>query len=121
MSLPHRIAAGAIVLRDGALLLVRYADPSGGSYLVCPGGASREEEGISETVVREVQEETGVTVRPVKPLIIEDLLGYEFKMCKIWLLCERVSGEVERAEGARKTRQQTPSGFRLPSQRRSRR
>jgi len=101
MSLPHRIAAGGITFREGAVLLVRYKDPTGGSYLVAPGGASLETEGVCETVVREALEETGVTVSPVKPLCIEDLIGYEFKMCKIWLLCEYASGEVTRTEDAR--------------------
>jgi len=98
---PHRITAGGITFREGAVLLVRYQSPTGGSYLVAPGGASLDDEGLCETVVREVLEETGVTVRPVKPLWIEDLVGFEFKMCKIWFLCEYVSGEVARTEGAR--------------------
>jgi 8-oxo-dGTP diphosphatase len=101
MPLPHRISAGGIVLRDDAVLLVRYNDPSGVSYLVAPGGASLEREGFSETVIREILEETGVTVRPGKPLLIESLMGFEFKMCKVWLLCEYVSGEVLKTEAAR--------------------
>ena len=101
MSLPHRITAGGIIIREGTILLVRYQSPTGGSYLVAPGGASLDTEGICETAVREVLEETGVHVRPVKPLCIEDLTCREFKMCKIWLLCDYVSGEVARTEGAR--------------------
>jgi hypothetical protein len=30
MELPHRIAAGAIVVRSNQILLVRYRDPGGG-------------------------------------------------------------------------------------------
>ena len=111
MSLPHRTAAGGIILRDQAILLVRYRDPGGDSYLVCPGGASLDDEGICEAVVRETREETGVIVRPVKPLIIEDLTCREFKMCKIWLLCEHVSGEVARTEAHGPRASWKPGGF----------
>ena len=44
MSKPHRIAAGGLIFRDDAILLVRYPDGHGGTYLVGPGGALQEHE-----------------------------------------------------------------------------
>ena len=101
MSLPHRIAAGAIVVRRDAILLVRYRDPAGGTYLVGPGGGVLEHESVADAAVRETFEETGVRVAPGPVLLIEDILATHFKMCKIWLACDVVEGEVSVTEGAR--------------------
>jgi 8-oxo-dGTP diphosphatase len=100
MSKAHRIAAGGIVLREGALLLVRYRRSDGGTYLVGTGGAVEENENVMDAIVREAREETGVTVRPHKVIAIEDLEFTQFKMCKVWMLCQYVSGDVQRTEGA---------------------
>jgi 8-oxo-dGTP pyrophosphatase MutT (NUDIX family) len=100
MDVPHRIAAGAIVFRGGAVLLVRYREADGSSYLVGPGGALEGEENAFQAVVREVREETGLPVLPRKILFVEDLLCRRFKMCKIWILAEALAGEIQATEGA---------------------
>jgi 8-oxo-dGTP diphosphatase len=101
MPLAHRIAAGAIVLHQGKILLVRYMEADGGSYLVAPGGAVEEAESLSDAAVRETQEETGLTVAARKPLAVEDLLCNRFRMCKTWFLCDVVAGQVHDTDGAR--------------------
>ena len=101
MSLPHRIAAGAIVVRDDRILLVRYGDPEGGTYLVAPGGGVLEHESVADAAVRETLEETGVRVAPGPVLLIEDILATHFKMCKVWIGCDVVEGDVSATEGAR--------------------
>ena len=88
------------MLREGALLLVRYRDSGGSTYLVGPGGALEEGENAVDAVVREVREETGVTVRPRKVVAVEDLESARRKMCKMWMLCEFISGDVQRTAGA---------------------
>lgn len=98
---PHRIAAGGIILKGDSVLLVRYEDKSRGSYLVGPGGALLFNENAAQAVVRETLEETGVNVWPEKLLFIEDLQCNRYKMCKIWMLCEVVGGELKSTEGAR--------------------
>jgi 8-oxo-dGTP diphosphatase len=87
-------------MRGDSILLVRYFDNAGWSYLVGPGGALKESENAVDAIIRETIEETGVTVRPVKLLWIEDLQCKRFKMSKTWMLCEVVSGEVTRTLGA---------------------
>jgi ADP-ribose pyrophosphatase YjhB (NUDIX family) len=48
----HRICAGAIVIQEDQILLVRYNNTDGKSYLVGPGGAVLSNEGIYQAVVR---------------------------------------------------------------------
>ena len=98
---PYRIAAGGIILRDDAILLVRYGATGGGSYLVAPGGALDWGENAVQAIIRETMEETGVMVRPRRVLWIEDLRCSRFKMCKTWMLCDIVSGDVLPTDGAR--------------------
>jgi 8-oxo-dGTP diphosphatase len=101
MSRPHRIAAGAIVVRDDWILLVRYGDPEGGTYLVGPGGGVLEHESVADAAVRETLEETGVRVAPGPVLLIEDILATHVKMCKVWIGCDVVAEDVSATEGAR--------------------
>ena len=101
MSIPHRIAAGGIIIRNNRVLLVRYRNADGGTYLVGPGGALEDHENAFQAVARETREETGLTVYPRKVLFIEDLLCQHFKMCKIWILCDPSNEEIQQTEGAR--------------------
>jgi 8-oxo-dGTP diphosphatase len=61
-----RTSARALVLRDGALLVVRYRDARG-EWFTVPGGGQRHRESLEEAVAREFAEETGARVR-VGPL-----------------------------------------------------
>ena len=99
--LPHRIAAGAIVIQHGKILLVRYPESNGRSFLVAPGGAAEQNESVTDTAVRETLEETGLIVAAQKVLCIEDLLCDRFRMCKIWMLCGVIGGQLKKTQGAR--------------------
>jgi 8-oxo-dGTP diphosphatase len=100
-NLPHRIAAGAIVIHEGKVLLVRYLTTTGSSYLAAPGGRLEQNEAVSDAAVRETLEETGLRVAARKVLCIEDLLCHHYKMCKVWILCELIGGELKKTEEAR--------------------
>jgi 8-oxo-dGTP diphosphatase len=96
----HRISAGAIIVQDSRILLVRYRDNSGNSYLVGPGGGVLSNESIVQAVIREVREETGLEARPYKILFVEDLFSRRYRMIKIWLLCKIIGGQLENTQGA---------------------
>ena len=96
----HRISAGAIVMQDNHVLLVRYDGLGGRSYLVGPGGGVIGNESIQQTVVREVREETGLEVSPQKVLFVEDLLSRRHRILKIWFLCNLVGGQLIDTLGA---------------------
>ena len=100
MKKPHRIAAGGIILKEDTILLVRYGTGAD-SYLVGPGGGLENKENVEQAIVRETMEETGITVRPLKVLWIEDLDCSRYKMRKTWMLCEVINGEPRRTAGAK--------------------
>lgn len=95
----HRISAGAIVVLEDQVLLVRYTLP-GRSYLVGPGGGVLGNESLHQTVVREVREETGFEVSPQKVLFVEDLLSRRHRIVKTWFLCDLIGGQLANTQGA---------------------
>lgn len=67
--MPEIAAVGAIAVRDGALLLIRRGHaPSRGRWSL-PGGRVEPGETAHEAVIREMAEETGLTVE------VGDLVG----------------------------------------------
>ncbi|OXM16985.1 NUDIX hydrolase [Paenibacillus herberti] len=56
----YSIGVGALVEREGKLLLVRRAQEPGRGYWTNPGGYAEQLEQLHETVRREVIEETGI-------------------------------------------------------------
>ncbi|USQ88354.1 NUDIX hydrolase [Streptomyces phaeoluteigriseus] len=57
-----RVAAYAVCVRDGQLLLARSPAPDGTPEWVLPGGGMEHGEDPHDTVVRELEEETGYLV-----------------------------------------------------------
>lgn len=64
-----RERSGAVIVRNGFLLVVKRSR-SHKRFFVLPGGGVEEGETIEEACLREVLEETGLTVRIDKKLII---------------------------------------------------
>lgn len=104
MNLPRRISAGGFIFKDNAVLLVRYRDPNShtATYLVAPGGGLEDDENVVQAIIRETKEETGITVRPIRVIAIEDLVDTSVKMIKVWMVCDIVEGEVSQTDEAAK-------------------
>jgi ADP-ribose pyrophosphatase len=68
------VGAGALILRDGKLLLVkRGAQPGFGKWSV-PGGLVELGENVQDAMVREVKEEVGLDVEVVKLTDVADTI-----------------------------------------------
>lgn len=63
--MPVRNSAKAIVLHDGKILVNRCVSRFG-EYYALPGGGQRTGEMLTETVRRELLEETGYSVTPIR-------------------------------------------------------
>ena len=90
----YNIGVGGAVVRRGELLLVRRASTHGRGNWQLPGGFIEPDETIEEAVVREVQEETGVSAE------VEAVLGLRSRYdpqsgngIYVILLLKPVSGE----------------------------
>jgi 8-oxo-dGTP pyrophosphatase MutT (NUDIX family) len=66
---PGRRGAVAVVSRDGRLLVIRRSRSVVAPLVYCfPGGGIEGNESEEEALVRELREELGITVRPVRRL-----------------------------------------------------
>ena len=69
-----RLAAYAVCVEDGRVLLVRYVPPEGESSWTLPGGRVEHAEDPFDAVIREVAEETGCDA------VVERLLGVDSRV-----------------------------------------
>lgn len=71
----HKVAAAAVVERDGQVLLVRRTMTPGQGKWTIPGGFVEFDEDPAEAVVREVWEETGYKIEVVR--LLDVIFGRE--------------------------------------------
>src|SRR5215467_74299 len=66
-SYPSRpyLAVSAAIIRDGRVLIVRRARPPAYGVFTLPGGGVEAGESLREAVIREVMEETALTIEPL--------------------------------------------------------
>lgn len=94
-----RVAVGAVVVRDGRVLLVRRGKAPARGLWAIPGGSVRLGETLQEAAEREIREETGVTVRAGAPVLTFESIRREadgrvrFHYVIVDLAAEWVAGE----------------------------
>lgn len=89
-----RESCRAIIFKDGKMVAM-YREKNDRKYYTFPGGGMDEGETIDECVVREVIEEFGITVKPIR-----EVYTYEdHKTYQHFILCDWVSGELGTGEG----------------------
>jgi 8-oxo-dGTP diphosphatase len=69
-----RLAAYAVCIEEGRVLLARHAPPEGGSNWTLPGGKVEHGEDPFDAVIREVAEETGCDA------VVDRLLGVDSRV-----------------------------------------
>lgn len=93
---PHketRTSCRAIVVKDNKILL-SYESKTG--FYMSPGGSLEGGETFEECVVRELAEETGYNVVPVKAFAVVNEYCYDILYVSRYFICE-IEGECERA------------------------
>ncbi len=74
-----RVAARALIIEEGRLLVMKYRDEKG-TWCVTPGGGIRKSETLGEGLRREVREELGIDVQPDDIVYVRELLGRTAKV-----------------------------------------
>jgi len=91
------LAASGLVVHAGNVLLVRRAYPPYEGKWALPGGAVEFWERLEEAVKREVLEETGVEVKPLKVHGIYEIMveekGRKYHFVVLCFLCDYLRGE----------------------------
>lgn len=92
-----RLAARAVIVEAGRLLVVN-AWPDGKSPLMCaPGGGAEPGQSLPENLAREVHEETGLTIEVGHPCMINEFHDPEsgFHQVEVFFRCLITAGDKE--------------------------
>ena len=99
------VGVGAVLIHEGRVLLIRRGkEPLRGRWVV-PGGTVELGETLEQALVREVEEETGLVVRPravvaVFDRIQRDAEGVAYHYVIVDYLCDYVAGEARAGSDA---------------------
>ena len=88
------VGVGALVFRDGAVLVVERGIPPVGLWTI-PGGWVEQEDHIQAAVEREVKEETNVDVRATGIVFIRNNVGEDLNSLYFVFLCEMLDPAQE--------------------------
>jgi 8-oxo-dGTP diphosphatase len=99
------VGVGGVVLIEGRVVLIRRGkEPLRGRWVI-PGGTVELGETLQEALVREMQEETGILVRPREVVLVFDRIqregsSVEYHYVIIDYACDYVSGELRAGSDA---------------------
>lgn len=113
-----RVAVGAVVFKEDAVLLVQRGQaPAKGSWAI-PGGSVRVGETLQQAAEREILEETGVIIRATEPVYTFDVIERDvegrvrFHYVIVDLAAEHVAGSPRPASDAVDARWVSVAGLR---------
>lgn len=109
-----RVGVGAVVIRDGRVLLVKRGSQPGKGLWAVPGGSVELGETLQAAAEREILEETGLVIRAGEPVFAFDLIEQDaagslrFHYVIVDLKAEYISGEPVAADDAADARWLAP-------------
>ena len=101
-----RVGVGAVVVRDGRVLLVKRGKPPSQGMWAIPGGRVELGETLQQAVEREIREETSITVRAGSPIYTFDVVlrdddgRVRFHYVIVDMPAEYVGGEPQAGDDA---------------------
>ena len=104
------VGVGAVVMKDGKVLLVkRGIDPNKGLWAI-PGGSLKLGETLQQGAEREIMEETGITIKAKDPVYSFDFFERDgdgrlrFHYVIVDMIADYVGGEAQGADDALEAR-----------------
>ena len=88
MEMTKRKRARAIIIKNGKMVSM-YREFDDRNFYVFPGGGMEKNETEEECVIREVYEEFGITIKPIKKLYVYE----NEKSVEYFYLCDWIKGE----------------------------
>ncbi|OPL12801.1 MAG: NUDIX hydrolase [delta proteobacterium MLS_D] len=110
-----RPGVGALVIHDGAVLLVRRGRPPGRGLWALPGGKVMLGETLRQAAEREVKEETGILIEAGEPFYVFDFIERDDESRVVYhyvivdIQCEYREGEPRPGDDADDARWVTES------------
>jgi ADP-ribose pyrophosphatase len=108
------VGIGAVVIRDGRVLLIRRGVAPGRGLWAVPGGSLELGENLQQGAEREILEETGVTIRAREPVYAFDFFERDpdgrirFHFVIVDLAADYIRGDVKGADDALEARWLAP-------------